>query len=195
MRSSGNDIIELKHSSSQPWVALCALVVLAVYALYCAVSAVDGLRAVFAWLCAIILGVCAAVLGYRMPNIDLSKPVLVILPDGIIYRPGQNGLIPWQWITAVKIERTGNYNLLTQVAVYLRADAGSHLDGVLKDRSGLIGNRNFSEFRIPLNGFAGWQAQDIATIIKQRYSTFRAQNPNEQDALPGFESSAWTGLE
>jgi len=191
MRDEGD--IELKRATWQPWVALGGLVLGFVVSLQAAISGMDGAGSRW-FLCAFFL-IAIIALGYSIPKMDFSKPLLVITPDGIIYKPEQNGLIPWKWMSAAKIERVGYYRTATQIAIHLRDDVGSALDGVLKDRSGLEGFRNFSELRISANGFSGWSAESIANVVKQRYNEFRAQNPDESDTTPGYSSSAWTGID
>ncbi len=136
----------------------------------------NPVAAVIAWCLAIAL--CLAANTYLLSRMDMSRPVLIIGPDGVSGRSFPAAHLPWTAIQKIKFYETGQFRQ-TKLIVFRTFEAKE---------------RDVTMSPTPL---AGVKPKELYETLKAYHRRFGPEPEVNSDdgSVRTYDSSSWTGVE
>ncbi len=132
--------------------------------------------AVIAW--CLVVASCLAASSYLFSRMDMSRPVLIIGPDGVSGRALPAAPLPWTSIHKIKLYETGRFRQ-TKLIVFKMFEA--------KER----------DVTMTASTLAGVKPRELFEILKgyhRRFGPAPEVNPDD-GSVRTYNSSSWTGVE
>lgn len=132
--------------------------------------------AVIAW--SLVAGLCLAVNAYLFSRMDMSRPVLIIGPDGVSGRAFRATPLSWASIHKIKFYETGRFRQ-TKLIVFKMLEAKE---------------RDVTMSPTPLAGVKPKELFEILKGYHRRFGPAPEVNPDD-GSVRTYNSASWTGVE